>query len=136
MAFAVLVAVGIAGSGLALFLAIRKLIDGLSGWSHLAACYRAPQSPAAWQWERRTIRVGAVRYRRCIRLAAQPEGLYIEEAGLPGHAILCIPWSDLRNPMPSRFYGRPSVRLQAGPGTIELPVELYESVFHPAAQVR
>ncbi len=127
---------GIVGSGVLLFLAIRRMLDRLSGWTELAARYGARQAPAAWQWRHQTIRVGSVRYRRSMRIAAQPEGLYLDEAGILNHPVLCIPWSELRKAAPARFYGRPSMRVEAGPGRIELPVELYDAVLRLAGGVK
>lgn len=129
MWFAALVLGGILLWGLLLFLGIRLVFDRISGWNQLAARYRAPHPPPQWDWRHQTVKVGAVRYRRTMRLAVRPEGLYLDEAGILRHPVLCIPWSELRNPMETRFYGRQAVRWQAGPGTVELPVELYNAVL-------
>ena len=133
MWFAFLLVAAIPAAGVLLYLLIRGSLDRLSGWNQLAALYPARQAPAAWNWEHQTIRVGAVRYRRVMRIAVQAERLYLDEAGVPRHPVLYIPWSELRNPAASRLYGQAAVKLEAGPGTIELPVRLYEAIFRVTA---
>jgi len=120
---------GILAWGAILYLLLRRVFDKLSGWNGLAALYRAPCPPPVWHWKHQTVKVGAVRYRRSMHVAAPPEGLWLAEAGLLRHPVLFIPWSELRNPAETRFYGRRAVRLEAGPGTVELPTELYNAAM-------
>lgn len=100
---------GICVWGLLLWMGLRALFAKLSGWNRLAARYRAAGAEPSWQWRGQTVKVGLVRYRRTIRLAAAAEGLHLAETGLLRHPALCIPWCEMTRARPSSFYGRPSV---------------------------
>lgn len=122
---------GILVWGLLLWLCVRGVFVVLSGWNELERRYPAPQPPSAWGWRSQTVKVGAVRYRRCMRVAALPDGLYLAEAGLLRHPPLRIPWHEITGAAASSFYGRPSVAVTVGSppvGRLEFPVELYDAI--------
>ena len=130
MAAAILV--GIALWGLVLFAVVRVVFRRLSRWNSLAGRYRAPSLPGVWQWSRQTIKVGGIRYRHCVRLAAFPDGLYVGGPGWLGHPPLRIPWPDMQHVVSSSFYGRPSVRVTVGSppaGTLEFPRDVYCTIY-------
>lgn len=120
---------GICVWGLLLWTGLRALFAKLSGWNRLAARYRAAGAEPSWQWRGQTVKVGLVRYRRTIRLAAAAEGLHLAETGLLRHPALCIPWCEMTRARPSSFYGRPSVEVSVGMPAIGT-IEFYAPLFH------
>jgi hypothetical protein len=117
---------------LLLWLLLRIVFLVLSGWHSLARFYAAPQGPHVWQYEAKTVKVGAVRFRRSVRLAAQDDGLYIGLAGLLRFPSLRIPWQDIYGTRASHFYGRPSIRVHVGLPpitTLDFPWDLFDAVF-------
>jgi hypothetical protein len=122
---------------LVLWTVLRAVFTALSGWKRLAERYRPPGPPPAWTWRGQTVKVGAVRYRRSMRLSPTPAGLWISEAGLLRHPTLCIPWAELHSPAATSVYGRPFVRLSVGlppAGSLEFPAGLYQALYGPKAQ--
>jgi hypothetical protein len=117
--------------GLLLWTVLRAVFVKLSGWNELARRYPALEPVRIWHWRGQTVKVGAVRYRRTMRVAALPDALYLAESGLLRHQPLRIPWPELAGAAPSSFYGRPSVAVTVGrppAGIIEFPVPLYDAI--------
>jgi hypothetical protein len=125
---------GITAFGLILWGTLCRLFLTLSGWNRLAGKYPAPRPLPPWNWTGQTVRVGSVRYRRCMRISAQPDGLYLAEGGLLRHPALRLPWSELHSPSRCNVYGRPAIRLSIGrqpDTTVEFPLELYHAIWTP-----
>ncbi len=124
---------GIAAWGFLLWLVIRTVFARLSGWDALARRFAAVAGRApVWDWRGETVKVGAIRYRRCVRLAVDERGLCLAEAGLLRHARLWIPWEEMGEAEASSFYGKPAMRVTVGRpavGTLEFPVALYQAVW-------
>ncbi len=117
---------------LVLWTGISALLLRLSGWKRLAERYPLPHPPPPWTWCGQTLRVGAVRYRRCVSLARTPGGIWISDLKLFRHPALCLPWPELHSPASCTVYGRPFVRLTVGrpaAATIDLPADLYRVLF-------
>lgn len=117
--------------GVGLWWVVRAVFARLSGWNRLALRYPAPGPPPFWQWRGQTVKVGAIRYRRCVQLAAMPDALYLAERGLLRHPLLRIPWSELQQATEGSFYGHPAVRVSIGAppvGALEFRHELYRSI--------
>jgi hypothetical protein len=128
---------GILVWGLLIWGFVRLVFVGLSGWNRLARCYPAPATHPGWQWRGQTVKVGQVRYRRCMNLAVLPDGLYLAASGLLRHPPLRIPWSQIVSAAPGSFYGRPAVAVQVGSppvATLEFPAELYQAIYEAATR--
>lgn len=126
---------GIALWSLLLWALVRFVFAALSGWNQLAQRFPAPALPQAWHWYGETVKVGSVRYRRCMKVAALPDGLYLAASGLLRHPPLRIPWTQMVSAAPSSFYGRPAVAVQVGApvvATLEFPAELYQAIYTSA----
>lgn len=123
---------GITIQGLLIWTLIRLLFTVLSGWKQLASRYGARRVPACWHWSGQTVRVGSVRYRRCMRVAAESDGLYLAGYRLLRHPPLCIPWSEIHDPATATIYGRPAVSVSVGTppsGKLEFPLDLYSAIW-------
>ena len=78
-----------------------------------------------------------MRYRRCIRVAALPDALYLGEAGLMRHPPLRIPWQEMHDAFSTTVYGRPFVGVSVGmppAGTLEFPLDLYNAMYMAIAR--
>ena len=128
---------GLLGAWL-LWAGLRAVFTALGGWKELARRYRAPQLPETWQWTGQTVKVGMVRYRHSMRVAALTDGLYLALSGLLPQPALRIPWTDLRTATPTTVYGRPFVRVGLGmppSATVEFPTELYNAIYRAAPRL-
>jgi hypothetical protein len=70
-----------------------------------------------------TVKVGVVRWRRCVTFCASAAGLYLQvnPFGKRYPAVL-IPWTDLRPLRETLLYWGRAMALDAGPGVAEITV--------------
>jgi hypothetical protein len=123
--------------GFLLWMLLRTVFTVLSGWNGLAQRYRAGTPPPVWDWYGQTVKVGAVRYRHSMRVAARPDGLYLGGSALLWHTPLRVPWSEMVNARKSSFYGKAAVAVDVGSprvGTLEFPAELYSAIWKTATR--
>jgi hypothetical protein len=125
-AFILAVLAGILLFGAGLYFLITRLFVSLSGINRLAAAYPAPAAPAGEILRRRTIQIGAVRWRNCVDIAATPEGLYLHVRQFATRfAPLLIPWSELKAAGETWYYWQRAKRLSVGsPAITELALHL------------
>lgn len=110
---------------------VETTLGYLSGWTVLGRRFKAARTPARWDWLGQTIKVGTVRYRRCLRLSAEPEGLYICEASLMRAVPLCIPWGEIHHVGPVLLDGKNAAAVAVGTppaAVLEFPAALYRSI--------
>jgi len=103
------------------------------GWNALLARYRAGAPPAGSIRRGETIMVGAVRFRRVARVAAELQGLYLEVRSilLPLNGAVLIPWQDIRAVEPAFLYWGKAARLVVGEpvvARVTLPWRIFEMV--------
>lgn len=111
-----------------------QLFAQASGLTRLIERYPATQRPEGTEREKQTVKIGAVRYRRCVTANVSSQGLYLwVRPPLSRHPPILIPWAAVRRICRTTLYGRKAVRLLiAGPGVP--PLILYEGLFkliHP-----
>lgn len=102
-----------------------------SGWSALAGRYRRYEgTPGGTRYAKQTLKVGSVRWRRCVDVVVSDSGLYLE-ARAPFYRVrpVLIPWSDLVWAGDTRLYGRPAVRVEVA-GVRDVPIVLYARLAH------
>jgi len=127
----------VAGTGLLLliltlvaFTAMTWLFARLGRWGQLAARNPAPGQPRGQLLQAQTIKVGAVRYRRCVAVGLDAEGLYLR-VRLPAHAPVWIPWTELHGRWDTRLYWLKAVGLLAGQAEavpLVFPARLYAEI--------
>ncbi len=98
------------------------------GWRGLAARWPAA-GPAAHPIARRaTVAFGAVRWKNCVVVGVDPEGLLlavrIPLLGSLGTRPAAVPWAAIGEPRPARLYGSAAVLLPLGDPPIEMVVPL------------
>jgi hypothetical protein len=103
-----------------------------SGLTGLAQRYPVTQPPAGATLAKQTVKVGAVRYRRCVDVSVGAGGLYlgVHPPFLEQGDVL-IPWEEIKGARKTRLYSRRAVRLSIGEpefGSVTLYKALYEQV--------
>jgi hypothetical protein len=102
----------------------------VNGIYKLAERYPAPHEPEGGDWTGQTVKIGAVRYRRCVTVGTDPEGLFLGVCPPLGRARkLLIPWDEIREVREARLYGRQGIHLSIGEpevGEITMYRELFE----------
>ncbi len=132
--------------GILLFLAgflvlLYSIFARISGWGALAPRYGATIEPEGRKLMRQTVKVGAVRWRRCVTVVLSPQGMYLAlDSGLRvpvllairKHPPVLIPWSEFKAPRKGRLYlGWQAVQLSIGePETaaVTFPLALYKEM--------
>jgi hypothetical protein len=111
-----------------------SLLFKFSGLPDLAAEYpfQGGNKPGGELLTKQTVKVGPVRYRRCVNVSISPLGLYL--AVLPPigkQATVLIPWAAITSSQVSTLYSRKAVKLFVGQGNrknITVYFELYKSM--------
>ncbi|NIA28731.1 MAG: hypothetical protein GWP06_02315 [Actinobacteria bacterium] len=96
-----------------LYRLILKIFAKSGTWGKLAKKYPAETVPTGILLGKKTIRIGAVRYRRCVTAGLLQDGLYLA-TNLSGHAPFCIPWGDFYFMGKTRIYSRQALQWSIG----------------------
>jgi hypothetical protein len=103
-----------------------------SGLTGLARRYPVTQPPAGATLAKQTVRVGSVRYRRCVDVSIGEGGLYLGvHPPLLEQGDMLIPWEEIRGAQKTRLYSRRAVWLSIGEpefGSVTLYKALYERI--------
>jgi hypothetical protein len=103
-----------------------------SGLTGLTQRYPVTQSPTGTTLAKQTVKVGSVRYRRCVDVSIGEGGLYLGvHPPLLEQGDMLIPWDDIKGARKTRLYSRRAVRLSIGEpelGSVTLYEGLYEQV--------
>jgi hypothetical protein len=133
-----IIAVGVsiilfAASLVALVLAAYWLMSAflyrISGWANLTGVYGTSKLPDGGRvFRSANLRVGPVRWRRCVTVGILPEGLYLELKVFARHyPPVLIPWRDIVRVTDTRLYWFRAKELrfsqpQTPPVTVQLNV--------------
>jgi len=115
-------------------LAERKVNDmgifaKVSGLNKLAEHYPATHDPGGVSQTKQTVKVGVVRYRRCVTVSIGPEGLFLWVRPLLGRqGRLLIPWDEIKQVRGSRMYGRQGVHMSIGDPEVG-EITMYRDLF-------
>ena len=87
-------------------------IGGLDG---LARRYPAIHQPQGNQLTEQTIRVGPVRFRRCVTVSIEPEGLYLwVRLIMSNYTPILIPWDEVKVTQGAIIYWQKAVQMSIG----------------------
>jgi hypothetical protein len=111
------------------FRGIAWLFGEISGWHQLEESFACDPDERVWTLRGETIRVGAVRFRRCVSVGVQPEALYLRTMAIFRFGAIRIPWERMTGFQPDSVYGRPAMRFTAGSGTIVVEARLYTAMY-------
>lgn len=105
-------------------------LSRLSGLEKLVKSYRTDHQPQNKEHSRQTIGLGAVKYRNCVTVHLEQEGLYLwVRPPFFSHPAILIPWADIVQADHVTLYHRKAVELQVkAPGckTITVYQDLFE----------
>jgi hypothetical protein len=109
-----------------------KLFARRSGLSALAERYPASDRPQHVDYTKQTVKFGAVRYRRCVGVSADAQGLYLDvNPPLGRRREILIPWDAVTAVHPARLYWRPAMAMSIGDpelATVTVYRRLFESL--------
>jgi hypothetical protein len=94
--------------------------------------YPATHDPGGVSHTKQTVKVGVVRYRKCVTMRFGTEGLFLwvcPPLGRQGR--LLIPWDEIKQVRGTSLYGRQGVRMSIGDpeiGEITVYRDLFELV--------
>jgi hypothetical protein len=109
-----------------------------SGWKTLAQRYKVIAEPEGRKLPRQTIKVGQVRWRWCVTVILNPEGMYLQLGrqnrflATRNHPPVFIPWAEFNLPRKGQLYfGWEAVQLSVGEpeiAAITFPLDLYKKI--------
>lgn len=95
--------------------------------------YRAPHKPAGASLSRQTVKVGIVRYRKCVNVISGTGGLFLwVRPPLGREKQLLIPWDQIKQFSDTRLYGLQGVCMSIGDpqvGAITVYRDLFDDVI-------
>ena len=108
---------------------LKQLSTQMSGLTTLARLYPADDRPEGQEYVRQTVQIGAIRYRRCVTVCVNPQGLYLwVQPRLVQVRPIFIPWREVKRTQGARLYGRAAVRLVIN-GLKATTIVVYENLF-------
>jgi len=113
-----------------IYRSVLKTFAKGGAWGKLAEKYPVETEPTEISLPKQTIRVGAVRYRRCVTAGLLADGMYIAIT-LPAHAPLFIPWDEFHLMGKTRIYARQALQWSIGKpeiARISFPMPLSEKL--------
>ena len=117
---------------------VERKVNGMgvfakvSGLNELTKHYLATHDPGGVSQTKQTVKIGVVRYRRCVTMSIGTEGLFLwVRPPLGRQGKLLIPWDEIKHVRGARLYGRQGVHLSIGDpevGEITVYRDLFELV--------
>jgi hypothetical protein len=112
---------------------LKNLTGGGGGWTLLAGRFQTPDQMPKEAYQRQTVQVGKVVYKRCTTVGIRPEGLFLESAGpfTKGLKPLYIPWDQIRGIKEGKLYWEKIYILSIGEpelGTVSLFFNIFDKV--------
>lgn len=105
------------------------ILSNLSGLSKLVNLYKTDLMPDNLSFTNQTIRIGLVKYRKCVTLRAFDVGLFLEiKVPLWKTRKILIPWKDLRHTGYTKIYWQSAASLIVGEdqsAAIAIPIQLF-----------
>jgi hypothetical protein len=101
----------------------------LGGLEKLVENYQTDRQPQSEEFKRQTIGLGAVKYRNCVTVHIEPEGLYLwVRPPFFSHPPILIPWAEIVQAEHTTLYHRSAVEV-----TVKAPgcktITVYEDLF-------
>ena len=94
-----------------------------SGLTRLIEHYATDADCGAGKLTWQTVKIGAVRWRRCVTFCASPRGLYLKVSPFGGrYPAVLIPWGDLHFRRETLLYWSKAIVLAVGAGVAEITV--------------
>jgi len=112
---------------------IKGFFGRISGLDELAQRYSTPREPQGKKLTKQTVQIGAVRYRRCVTVHLDPEGLFlqIEFIFCKSRNPFFIPWHEIKQVQETKLYWEKAALLLIGNPPVRyitLPKSLYKMI--------
>ncbi len=108
---------------------LSKLFSKASGLAKLAEYYKIDPLPAKVCIPNQTLRIGQVRYRRCVRVNSSEIGFYfLVKLPFSKAQPIMIPWKDFRQSGTTKVYWETAIKFVVGKpfiAEIAVPMPLY-----------
>lgn len=115
------------------------IFSKVSGLNKLSEHYHAANDPGGVNQTKQTVKVGVVRYRRCVTVGIGRDELFLLVSPPLGRECkLLIPWNEIRQVKKATLYGRQGVHMTIGDpvaGGITMYRELFEQLRRNLSEV-
>ena len=109
-----------------------RLFSVFSKLPEIAERYSTENVPEGEKLTKRTLQIGAVRYRKCVAINIDAQGFYFRIHMVFGkYPQIFIPWKELRDIQESKIYGTRAKQFSIGDppvGTIRIPEEIFNKM--------
>lgn len=95
---------------------MKGFFGRISGLDELARRYTATRTPQGEKLTRQTVQIGSVRYKRCVTLHVDAEGLFLQIKFIFSRerAPFFIPWQEIKHVQLTRLYWQQAFLLTIG----------------------
>lgn len=91
------------------------IFAGISGLNRLVEKYLVKEYPEGKELVRQTVQFGLVRYRNCVTVIINIQGLYLKVSPpLSSSSEMLIPWDEIKRISHTRLYGSKAIQLSLG----------------------
>ena len=98
----------------------------------LARRYPATHQPQGDQLTKQTVRFGPVRFRRCVTVSIEPEGLYLwVRPIMSNYTPILIPWDEVKAIQEAIIYWQKAVQMSIGTplvATVAVKMKLFRLI--------
>lgn len=95
---------------------LKGFFGKISGLDEIARHFSATREPQGTELSRQTVQIGAVRYKRCVTVHVDTEGLFLQIKFIFSRSRppFFIPWQEIKQVQAARLYWQPAVALTVG----------------------
>ena len=108
---------------------IFTILSKVSGLSKLVSHYNTSLKPDTMSLTGQTIRIGVVKFRKCVAFRADESGLFLNiNVPLWKSRKILIPWKDLQQAGYTKIYSQTAMSLTVGEdylATIAVPMQMF-----------
>ena len=102
----------------------------ISGLNELVSLFGTKPASNFILLKKQTIKIGKVRYRRCVNVGTLESGIYLEiDPSFGKKSCILIPWQMINRVEPSKLCGLPAMTLLIGKEK-QFRIGLYRTLFH------
>lgn len=92
---------------------LKGFFSKISGLDELARCFSATREPQGTELTKQTVQIGAVRYKRCVTVHVDAEGLFLQIIFIfsKSRPPFFIPWHEIKQVQITRLYWQQAITL-------------------------
>lgn len=105
------------------------IFSKVSGLNKLVDHYPAIKDPDGISQTKQTLKIGVVRYRRCVTVSIERDALFLLVSPPLGRkSKIMIPWHEIRQVSRTSLYGRQGVQMSIGDPVVG-EITIYRDLF-------